>query len=67
MTVANTDIKLTDSLERQLTEQALAQQAQAGLSLSAILQNILQNIRFVLTGVLDGVFAARREAAKGEW
>lgn len=63
MTVANTDIKLTDSLERQLTEQALAQQAQAGLSLSAI----LQNIRFVLTGVLDGVFAARREAAKGEW
>lgn len=63
MSTVNTDAKLTDSLERQLTEQALNRQAEAGLNFSAL----VQNIRFVLSGVLDGVFAARKEAAKGEW
>lgn len=63
MSTVNADVKLTDSLERQLTEQALNRQAEEGLNFSAL----LQTIRFVLSGVLDGVFAARKEAAKGEW
>jgi len=37
MSTVNADVKLTDSLERQLTEQALNRQAEEGLNFSALL------------------------------
>lgn len=67
MSATSLDIKMTDSLERELIARAVADEAYRAPRIGAAVRRVASALHFAVSATLEGIKAARPTAAKGEW